>query len=72
MIDTHKPEVRYPGENQHFNWTMGGIAQYRAEIELFAENGYEVTSFEVTSYQGEKLAVTALFRLGKLVKVYLL
>src|SRR5690348_15892102 len=44
MISMHKPEVKYLGaQDRHFNYTLGGIAHYRAEIAILTENGYTST-----------------------------
>lgn len=71
MISMHKPEVKYLGASErYFNYTLGGIAHYRAEIAILSDNGYTSTEHDVTDREGSALTVAALYRLGAVVKAY--
>lgn len=71
MVTLHKPEVEYLGvKDRFFNYTLGGIAQYKAEIAILCDNGYTATEHDVTDREGNALTVAALYRLGAVVKAY--
>lgn len=71
MVILHKPEVKYLGVSErYFNYTLGGIAHYRAEIAILSDNGYTATEHDVTDRDGTALTVAVLYRLGAAVKVY--
>lgn len=71
MVTLHKPEVKYLGvKDRYFNYTLGGIAHYRAEIAILSDNGYTATEHDVTDREGNALTVAALYRLGAVVKAY--
>lgn len=71
MISMHKPEVKYLGaQDRHFNYTLGGIAHYRAEIAILTENGYTSTEHAVLDRDDVPMTVAALYRNGTAVKAY--
>lgn len=71
MISMHKPEVKYLGaQDRHFNYTLGGIAHYRAEIAILTENGYTSTEHDVLDRDDAPMTVAALYRNGVAVKAY--
>jgi hypothetical protein len=71
MIDMHKPEAKYLGiKDRYFNYTLGGIAQYHAEIAILTENGYTSTEHDVLDRDDVPMTVAALYRNGTAVKAY--
>lgn len=70
MVNLHHPEVKYPGKNSFFNYTMGGVAQYREEIAILEANGYTSSSHDVKDRDNMPMTVAVLYREGKFVKVY--
>lgn len=71
MVTMHKPKVKYLGiKERHFNYTLGGIAHYRAEIAILTENGYTATEHDVLDRDGRALTVAVLYRNGVAVKAY--
>jgi hypothetical protein len=71
MIDMHKPEAKYLGiKDRHFNYTLGGIAQYHAEIAILTENGYTASEHDVLDRDDVPMTVAALYRNGIAVKAY--
>jgi hypothetical protein len=70
-INMHKPEVKWLNANErHFNYTLGGIAHYRAEIAILTENGYTSTEHDVPDRDGVAMTVAVLYRNGVAVKAY--
>jgi hypothetical protein len=71
MISMHKPKVKYLAmQDRHFNYTLGGIAHYRAEIAILTENGYTSTEHDVLDRDGSPMTVAVLYRNGTAVKAY--
>jgi hypothetical protein len=71
MVILPKPEVKYLGaQDRHFNYTLGGIAHYRAEIAILTENGYTSTEHDVLDRDDVPMTVAALYRNGTAVKAY--
>lgn len=71
MVSTHKPEVKYLGVNErHFNYTLGGIAHYRAEIAILTESGYTASEHDVLDRDDSPMTVAVLYREGHAVKAY--
>jgi hypothetical protein len=70
-VSMHKPEVKYLAvQDRFFNYTLGGIAHYRAGIKVLSENGYTATEHSVCDRDGVPMTVAALYREGKAVKAY--
>lgn len=70
-VSMHKPEIKYLRvQDRYFNYTMGGIAHYRAEIAILTENGYTATEHDVLDRDGVPMTVAALYREGIAVKAY--
>lgn len=70
-VDLHKPEITYLSvRDSHFNYTLGGIAHYHAEISILTENGYTSTEHQIEDREGAPLTIAALYREGSAVKVY--
>lgn len=71
MVTMHKPEARWLRANErHFNYTLGGLSHYRAEIAILTENGYTATEHDVLDRDGVAMTVAVLYREGCAVKAY--
>lgn len=54
----------------HHNYTLGGTAQYYAEIAILSANGYVNTEYDVLDRNGDPLKIAVLHLLDAAVKVY--
>lgn len=71
MVTLHKPEVKYLRlQDRYFNYTLGGIAHYRAEIAILTQNGYESSEHDVLDRDDRPMTVAVLYRDGTAVKAY--
>lgn len=54
----------------YFNYTLGGLDQYRDEIAILNRNGYAHTSHDVLDRSGQPLTIAVLHKDGEVRKVY--
>lgn len=69
-VSIEKPERRMSVLDKNYSYTLGGVAQYYAEIAIMSENGYVSTEHSVPDRDGTMMIVSVLHHGDAVVKVY--